>query len=155
MGEQRITSFITVLNDIKNNNSHKNFSRKLNVEMVERIIKRLDSFSSECEECNHYLNELGDYILLHKEELEKLEKNSVKQYRQMIANITSHLQKNHQLVTQGYYLGIYISLSLSVGLIFGMVIFDNLAIGMSIGMLIGVVIGNSLDENAKKKGLMI
>lgn len=155
MEEQRRTALITVLNAFKNNNSHKNISRKLNVEMVERMIKRLDSFSSDCEECNNYLNELGDYLLLHKEELEKLEKISVKQYRQMITNITFHLQKKHKLVTQGYYLGIYIGLFLSVGLIFGMVVFDNLAIGMSIGMLIGVVIGQSLDENAKKKGLMI
>lgn len=154
MDEQRTTALITLLNALKNN-SYKNTSKKLNLDMTERMIKRLDSFSAECEKCINHLNELEEFLLLHKEELGKLEKVSIKQYKQMMTSITSHLQKNHQLITPGYYLGIYIALFLSVGMIFRMILFDNLAVGMSIGILIGAVLGNRLDENAKKKGLMI
>lgn len=154
MDEQRITALLTVLTDLKNSN-YKNAARKLNLSLAERIIKRLGSFSSECKECDSCLIELEACILQHNEELGNLEKASIKKYKQVISSITSHLQHNHKLVTPGYYLSIYIALFLGVGMIFGMVIFDNLAAGLSIGMLFGAVIGFSLDENAKKKGLMI
>ncbi|KAB8134770.1 glycine zipper family protein [Gracilibacillus oryzae] len=43
----------------------------------------------------------------------------------------------------------------SLGVVFGLSIFDNIALGIPIGIGVGIAIGSSLDQDAKKKGLVI
>lgn len=121
--------------------------------MTERIILRLDSFS-ECNECKAFINEFTLVI-------EKLKKdlliNPNKKYTVLIKKVLVHLQKNHKLITQGYYTNTYMALGIGFGLPFG-AIFSQLlgqtafiGIGLPLGIGFGMSIGSSLDIKAKKK----
>lgn len=70
-------------------------AKQFNLKQLERIIKRLGSFSSKCEECEKFLLELN-------QQLEKLmnthghfEKMDMKEYRSLVNAGMSHLQKTH------------------------------------------------------------
>jgi hypothetical protein len=60
-----------------------------------------------------------------------------KQQRQLITYIISHLQKEHKLIAEGYYLAIFMSIGLSMGVAFGLTIFDNIGLGIPIGIVSG------------------
>jgi arginyl-tRNA synthetase len=130
-------------------------AKKLNLELFERIIKRLDSFSPECEECSKTLKELEGYISKLKVKQDRFDKNDFKENNTKINNIISHLEKQHKLVREGTYLGAYMCFGISIGLVFGLNVFHNLALGMPIGMCLGMALGTSLDADAKKKGKTI
>lgn len=130
-------------------------AKKLSLDLLERIIKRLGEFSPECDECSQSLNELEKYIKQLKDKQGGLDKNDLKQNSIKLNSITSHLQKQHKLVTEGCYLSIFMCLGMSIGLVFGLTIFDNIALGLPIGMGIGVAIGSGMDADAKKKGMVI
>lgn len=130
-------------------------SKRLNITQLIRVVKRLESFSGECEECEKQLSEIGIRINVLKNKQGHLEKFELKEHQQKVNAILSHLQKKHKLVAEGTYLSIYMSIGMSLGLVFGMLIYDNLSMGLSLGMGIGVAIGAGLDANAKKKGLTI
>lgn len=130
-------------------------AKKLNLELFERIIKRVNSFSPDCEECSQTLKELEDHINKLKAKQGRFDKNDFKQNSTKTNDIISHLEKQHKLVTEGTYLGVYMSLGMSIGLVFGLTVFHNLALGMPIGMCLGIALGASLDADAKKKGMTI
>jgi hypothetical protein len=130
-------------------------SRRLNISQLIRVIKRLDSFSEDCEECMKNLLEISTLVKELMDQHGQLEKQELKEHHSKVNNSISHLQKKHKLVAEGTYLSIYMSIGMSLGLVFGMLIYDNLSMGLSLGMGIGVAIGAGLDANAKKKGLTI
>lgn len=130
-------------------------SKRLNISQLIRIIKRLESFSEDCEGCRDNLLELSRLVEELKNKHGHLEKQELKEHQQKVNNIISHLQKTHKLVTEGTYLAIYMSIGMSLGLVFGLLLLDNIAMGFPLGMIFGVAFGVTLDENAKKKGLTI
>ncbi|MEH6996559.1 hypothetical protein V7075_28285, partial [Neobacillus drentensis] len=105
--------------------------------------------------CKEYLLELSRLVEELKNKHGHLEKRELTEHQQRVNNIISHLQKEHNLVTEGTYLAIYMSIGMSLGLVFGLLLLDNIAMGLPFGMIFGVAIGVTLDENAKKKGLTI
>ena len=129
--------------------------KSLNLELHERIIKRADSFSHECEECNKTLKELEEHINKLKVKQGSFDKNDFKENNAKMNNIISHLQKGHKLITEGTYLGTYMCLGISIGMVFGLTLFKNIALGMPIGMCLGIALGSSMDADAKKKGKTI
>lgn len=130
-------------------------SKKLDLDLFERIIKRLESFSTECEECKRMLSNLEEYINRLKSRKEQLDKKDFRENGINLNTMISHLQSKHKLVREGQYLSIYMSLGLSIGLVFGLTIFNNIALGMPIGVCLGIAIGTSMDADAKKKGMTI
>lgn len=130
-------------------------AKMLDLDLFHRIIKRLGSFSVECEECSQSLNELENYIMQLKAKQGQFENNDFRQNKIKLNTIVVHLQKNHKLVTEGQYVGIYMSLGMSIGLVFGLTVFDNIALGLPLGMCIGIAIGSGMDADAKKKGMTI
>ena len=152
-----LQNLLKMLDEIKENIDKKQF-KKLKLSITERIIKRLYSFSNECEECESYLNSFGKLI----EEMIKKDVFIVeKELKLLIKSVTTHLQKKHKLVTDNYYTNTYMSYGIALGLPFG-VVFSQLlkqpafiGIGLPIGMSIGVAIGTELDKKAKEEGLLI
>ena len=142
------------LEQLKNELSEKN-AKRLNIHLFERLIKRLESFSENCTECKDYIEAVNVHIedLINKQN--QIETQDSKAHRQMVSRIISHLQKEHKLVTEGYYAGAYMSMGISFGLIFGLVIFDNMTLWLSVGLCLGLAIGSGKDADAKKKGLII
>lgn len=130
-------------------------AKSFNMELLERIIKRVDSFAPECQECSKALKELEEHINRLKGKQGSYDKNDFKENSIKMNNIISHLQKQHKLITEGSYLGIYMCFGISIGLLFGLALFHNLALGMPIGMCLGMALGSALDADAKKKGMTI
>jgi hypothetical protein len=154
MDSQRVDKLITILEEIKNTADNK-IAAKLELDKCQRIIQKLSSFSSECAECNQHFIELEDHLIHLSNNINQLSEDELKIHNQIIGNISAHLQKQHKLITSGFYLSVYMSLGMSLGLVFGLLIFDNIALGLPLGMGIGVAIGAGLDEDAKKKGRTI
>jgi F0F1-type ATP synthase assembly protein I len=128
-------------------------AKTLELDLLKRITIRLHSF--DCTECANYLSEMCEYIDYLDENKNSLEKQKLKDYRKIIEEIKTHLQKEHGLIPEGYYLSIYMSIGMSIGLVFGLTVFDNLAMGLPIGMSIGLAIGAGIDADYKKKGKTI
>ena len=128
-------------------------AKVLELDLLKQLTIRLQSF--DCAECANYLSELSGSIHYLDEKKNSLEKQDFKKHRKMIENMKTHLQKEHGLIPEGYYLSIYMSIGMSIGLIFGMIVFDNLALGLPIGLAIGVAIGSGIDADCKKKGKTI
>ncbi|WP_217700175.1 hypothetical protein [Halobacillus salinus] len=129
-------------------------AKKLELDKLERIKKRLEEFSPECETCTNHLNDLEEHLdrLLAKEEITS---DNFAELKKMKNELASHLQKTHHLVLEGHNLALYMAIGISIGTALGLTVFDNAAIGTSLGLAMGVAIGAGKDEEAKKKGLML
>lgn len=130
-------------------------AKRLDMAKVGRLIHRLDAFAGECPQCNEDLSELHDHILQLKETNITTDKTKVKAFTSKLNGISSHLQKVHKLIPEGYFMSLYMSIGISLGVAFGLTLMDNLALGMPIGMAIGIAVGSGMDADAKKKGRTI
>ena len=127
--------------------------KKYKLDLLLRLAKRVDSFSSLCGECQPFQQEITRLI----EDLRNLylmSKENRKSYFKTISQITKHLQKGHKLVTEGYYLGIGMAIGAGIGVAIGAAL-GNPGIGPAIGVALGIAIGSYLDRKAKKEGRII
>lgn len=139
--------------DRLNNEMDDKQANTLELDLLKRITIRLQSF--DCTECTNYIPVMGEYVNYLDKNKNSLEKHKLKEYREIIDEIETHLQNEHGLVSEGHYLSVYMSIGMSIGLVFGLIIFDNLALGLPIGMAIGIAIGSGIDADNKKKGKTI
>ena len=127
--------------------------KKYKLDLLLRIAKRVDDFSSICGRCQLFQPEItrltGDL-----QNISLMSKENRKSYFKTIGNITKHLQKQHKLVTAGHYLGICMSIGTGVGIAIGAAL-GNPGIGPAIGIALGVAVGSYLDRKAKKEGRVI
>jgi hypothetical protein len=144
----------TIIREL-NGTVSKPISKELDLDKCERVVEKLGSFSSSCKDCQQQLHELKNHLILIQEDIDMIDDIKLKKFKQFISHITSHLEKKHKLVQEGYYLGIFMSLGISLGVVFGLTIFDNIGLGLPIGMCMGIAIGAGMDADAKKKGKTI
>ena len=127
--------------------------KRLKLDLLKRIIERLDDYDETCDICKEHLETIDDMIS-HDRVFKIFETGSFKEYDSQINNIIKHLEKQHKLIPNGYYMNQYMVLGMIFGTALGTV-FNNIGLGISLGMCIGIVLGSSLDANAKKKGNVI
>jgi len=129
-------------------------SNNYKLDLLERIINRLASFSEECQECTGFINNLDSYI---DSIVANADKQTNKVYHTYINSIISHLQLKHKLVSDNYYLTIFLPLGMVFGTAFSSIgSFKGMSgTGIGIGLCLGVAIGTGMDANAKKKGSII
>ncbi|WP_231710651.1 hypothetical protein [Gracilibacillus suaedae] len=154
MESERVNKLITLLEELRNN-ADQQVASKLEKDKCKRIVQRLSSFSVDCKDCYQYLVKFEEHLLQLKDKKDYFAEKDVKHHKQKIASISSHLQKQHKLVSSGFYLSIYMSIGTSLGVVFGLLIFDNVGLGLPLGIAIGVAIGSGLDADAKKKGMVL
>ncbi|MGP4038712.1 hypothetical protein ACTWP4_02205 [Gracilibacillus sp. D59] len=154
MDSQRVDKLKTMIEEF-GSSVDEQVARKLELEKCNRIIQKLGTFSSDCKECSQSFVDLENHIKELINKREQLVENDFKHHKQKINHISSHLMKQHKIVTSGYYLSIFMSIGTGVGAVFGLLIFDNIGLGLPLGVGIGVAIGASLDADAKKKGLIL
>jgi len=127
--------------------------KKYKLDLLLRVAKRVDDFSSICGRCQLFQPEItrltGDL-----QNISLMSKENRKSYFKAINNIIKHLRKQHKLVTAGYYLGICMSIGTGVGVAIGAAL-GNPGIGPAIGIALGVAVGSYLDRKAKKEGRVI
>ena len=128
--------------------------KKYQLDLLQRVTRRVAQFYDECGECQlfqqeitAYVNELGNMIHLA-DDIRR------KQYGKRLKQTVRHLQKQHKLVPKGYYVGICMSIGTAIGVAIGAAI-DSFGMGMPIGIGIGLAIGTTLDKKAKKEDRLI
>lgn len=135
-------------------------AKQFSLDLTEKIVHRLSSFA-ECQECQEYMNTLEKDLSQIIQSLEISQNPTLKKFNMDLKEITTHLQKEHKLVTEGYYSGVYMSIGLALGLPIGLAFAQMLgntaymSIGLPIGLAIGLSIGSGLDAKAKKEGHVI
>ncbi|WP_245548510.1 hypothetical protein [Gracilibacillus lacisalsi] len=135
MESERVKKLITMLEELRNT-VDEHVAPKLEIDKCKRVVQRMSSFSDDCKDCYQYLVEFEEH--LRQLSGEYLAEMDVKHHKQKLINISSHLQKQHKLVTSGYYLSIYMSIGTSLGVVFGLLIFDNIGLGLPLGIAMGV-----------------
>ena len=128
--------------------------KKYKVEMVSRIVARVDSFSEICGECESARQEINNIVNDLRNLIQLSSKEARKNYYQTIDNITKHLKKEHKLITRGQYFGICIGIGLALSSGIGTA-FGEPGIGPGIGIAIGVAIGYALEEKARREGRIL
>ena len=128
-------------------------SKKYKLDLLLRLAKRVDDFSSLCGECQMFQQEITR-LTEDLRNLSLLSKENRKSHFKTMGNITKHLQKQHKLVTAGYYLGICMSIGTGIGVAIGAAL-GNPGIGPAIGIALGIAVGSYLDRKAKKEGRVI
>ena len=128
-------------------------AKKYKLDLLLRVAKRVDDFSSYCGECQAFqqditrlTEDLGNISLMSKDEQ--------KSYSGTINNIVKHLQKQHKLVSPGQTMGIWMAIGAGVGTALGVAL-DNPGIGTPLGIGLGLAIGSYLDKKAKEEGRVI
>ncbi|KAB3532820.1 hypothetical protein [Alkaliphilus serpentinus] len=91
----------------------------------------MKAFSGDCKECKEFIDYLEGFLNTLKQH--NMDENIYKDYHKRFKIIIVHLNKKHNLVSEGFYAGLY----------------------MSIGMSVGLLIGSAKDATLKKKGLTI
>ena len=132
-------------------------AKKYKLDLLLRVAKRVDDFSSYCGECQLFQPEitkltqdLGYIVQMPKQ----TSKQARKSYLKTINTIIKHLQKTHKLVTEGQRVGMWIGIGVGIGTAIGAAL-DNPGIGTAIGVAIGVAIGRYMDTKAKEEGKVI
>ena len=132
-------------------------AKKYKLDLLLRVARRLDDFSSYCGECQLFQPEITKitqalgYIVQVPKQTSKEERKS---YSKTINTIIKHLQKQHKLVAEGRNIGIWIGIGMGIGTALGAAL-DNPGIGTAIGVGIGVAIGRYMDAKAKQEGRVI
>ena len=127
--------------------------KKYKLDLLLRVAKRVDSFSSECGECQLFQQEITS-LTQELQNLFLMSKEQRKSHSKKINKIIKHLQKSHKLVTEGQNIGIWIAIGAGIGVAIGAGL-DNVGTGIPIGIGISVAIGAYLDNKAKKEGKVI
>jgi len=143
---------------VKEINLHKDIlsqkdQKKYKLDLLLRVAKRVDSFSSGCGQCQIFQQDISQLTqdlgyIVH------APKERRKSYLKTINNIIKHLQKQHKLVSEGHYIGIGMAIGMGIGAALGAIL-DNPGAGTGIGTAIGLAIGGYLDNKAKKEGRVI
>lgn len=127
--------------------------KKYNTALLKRIALRVQSFNTECVECEGYKNaltELSEKLSTHV----SLTKDDEKAYHRKITDMTLHMQSRHRLFIEGQNLVIYLPVGAGFGILLG-VLLGNVALGIPIGAGLGMTLGIILDTKARKSGKII
>ena len=127
--------------------------KKYKLDLLLRLAKRVDSFSSICGECQMSQQEIKS-LTEDLGNLPMMSKEGRKSYFSTINNMVKHMQKHHKLINEGQNFGIWMAIGTGVGVAIGAGS-DNVGAGMPIGLAIGIVIGGLMDAKAKREGKVI
>ena len=144
---------------VKEINLHKDIlgqkdAKKYKLDLLLRVAKRVDSFSSQCGQCQMSQQDITQLTQDLGYIAQTANKETRKGYFKKINTIIKHLQKQHKLVTEGHYIGIGLAIGAGIGVVLGAAL-GNPGIGPALGMALGLAIGSYLDKKAKKEGRVI
>jgi len=141
------------IHELKNTLTDKDY-RKYRLDLLLCIAQRVAEFSSECGQCMLFQQDIsvlvGDVANL----VQYDDKGRRRSYSKSINLIVGHLQRQHKIVAEGYYMGICMAIGAGIGVALG-VAMDHIGSGIPIGVGIGVAIGAALDTKAKKDGRVL
>lgn len=128
--------------------------KKYKLDLLMRVIKRVDSFSGMCGQCQLFQPEITELAQNLGNLIQVPNKEQRRDYFKAIDNIVKHLQTEHKLVNEGQYFGLWMTVGTGVGTALGIAT-GNTAIGAAIGIVLGLAIGAYMDRKAKAEGKII
>ncbi|MFC1992096.1 hypothetical protein ACFLVC_05195 [Chloroflexota bacterium] len=131
-----------------------NDDKKYKLNLLLCVAQRVVEFSLECGQCQMLQQEISTLTEDVSNIVQSADKVRRKAYLKTINSMIGHLQKQHKLVTEGYYMGIGMVFGSGIGVALG-VAMPSIATGIPIGLGIGIAVGSALDAKAKKEGRVI
>ena len=128
--------------------------KKYKLDLPLCLAQRVDEFSSVCTECHMSQQDIMSLTKDMSNLVQTADKERRKAYFKALNKVTGHLQKQHKLVTEGYYAALCMALGSGLGVAIGAAM-DNIGTGMAIGVGFGIAIGVALDAKAKKEGRIL
>jgi hypothetical protein len=128
--------------------------KKFKLNLLLCAAQRVAEFSPGCSQCMSHQQDVATITRDLPNLIRINDKEGRKSYHKTLNGIIGHLQKQHKLVTEGYYMSIGIAMGSGFGVAMGTAT-DNIGIGIPIGVGIGLAIGSALDAKAKKEGRIL
>lgn len=124
--------------------------KRYKIDMLQCLTNRIDQFSSECGKCQIFKQDITTLAQDVSNVSQMPTREGRKKYFKSMNSIIGHLQRQHKLVAEGYYIEIGMIFGTSIGVAMG-VATDNIGSGIPIGVGIGIAIGAALDAKARKE----
>jgi hypothetical protein len=132
--------------------------KKHKLDLLLRIAKRVDGFSTTCSECEKLKQDITNLVQEMSMLIQMPNKAGFKRHAKAIEGMVEHLKKVHKLVEKGHYMGMGIGIGMAIGAVAGGslgAILDNTGLGTAIGVGLGLAIGGYLDRKAREEGRVI
>ena len=141
---------LNLLKDTLSDRDYKKYKLRLLLCLAERVTQYFD----ECGQCQVFQKDISALIQDVGNLVQLSDKQRQKSYFKSMDNITNHLEKQHKLVNEGYYMAICIAIGTALGVGLGTA-FEQIGGGIPIGVGTGVAIGAALEAKAKKEGRIL
>lgn len=151
MEKVQVSDYLCKIERIKKSVS-KTAAKRLQLNKCSKIMKKLYSLNSNCEECHNLITEL-DRSLTQLDSFNISNNQTVTNFKQILYAISSHLQEEHYVKSPIYYLKAMLPFGVVLGILIGIFIFELVWFGLLIGMAIGISLGVGFDAEHKRKGL--
>ncbi|APV43753.1 hypothetical protein Dform_00395 [Dehalogenimonas formicexedens] len=127
--------------------------KRLRLDMVLRVARRLDPLSMGCEACVGHLPVI-DRLVDGIKDVEQWQIPEWKAYYRQLDGIIKHLKTAHHLAEEGEHLALWTAIGLVLGTGIGSV-FGSAVLGLVLGIAFGVAVGGMLDAIAHKQRRVI
>jgi hypothetical protein len=141
------------ISEINNTLSQKDY-KKYKLDLLLCAAQRVAEFSPMCTECQMFQQDIMSLTRDMSNLVQTADKERRKAYFKALNKVIGHLQRQHKLVTEGYYMTLFMALGSGLGVAIGAGI-DSIGAGMAIGVGFGIFIGALLDAKAKKEGRIL
>lgn len=128
--------------------------KKYKLDLLVCVAERVDEFSPECGQCQIFRDEISTLTREASYLVQADDKDRRKAHIKMINGIAGHLQKQHKLVPDGYYIGIGMAIGAGIGAAMGAAL-KGIGGGLPIGIGIGLALGAALDAKARKENRIL
>ena len=132
----------------------KSDAKKYKLDLLMRIIKRIDVFSSYCGECQTFQSEITGLIQNLGNLVQIPNREERRSYLKAIDNMVKHLQTEHKLINEGQYFGLWMTIGAGAGTALGIAL-GSTSVGIALGTALGLIIGAYMDRKAKAEGKVI
>ena len=127
--------------------------KRLRLEMVLRVARRLDALSVGCETCPGHRTAI-DSLVASLDNLDNWSLDDWKTYYHSLDGIIKHLKGTHRLAEEGDQMGVWMAIGAGVGTALGVAL-DSIVLGVALGVSGGLAFGALLDAAAHKQGRVI
>ena len=141
------------IDTLKDTLSEKHY-KKYKLRLLLCIAERVTQFYPVCGQCQIFQKDITTLVQDIGNLTQLPDKNRQKSYFKTIDKVTNHLQKQHKLVNEGYYIGIGMAIGSGIGVALGAAL-EKVGGGIPIGVGIGLAIGAALDAKAKREGRIL
>jgi hypothetical protein len=141
---------INLLKDTLSERTYKKYKLRLLLCLAERVTE----YSHECGQCQIFQQDISALSQDVGNLVHVADKERQKSYFKAMGKVTNHLQKQHKLINEGYYMSIGIAIGSGIGVALGTIL-EQFGGGIPIGVGIGLAIGAALDAKARREGRII